>query len=70
MGFTASIFHHNGSSILVNFKNNGITNRTTSIKASSNNNAEVKDKLNIIENGIVIIGNKTSKEVIFLEDAL
>lgn len=65
-----SPFHHKGSSLSVNFRNKGITNRATSIKASSKSSTEIGDKSNITANGIVIMGNKTNKDVVFLEDVL
>ncbi|OCA88437.1 hypothetical protein A8F94_24570 [Bacillus sp. FJAT-27225] len=65
-----SPFYHNGSSLLVNFSSNGITNRATSIKASPKSSTEIGDKSNIIESGIMLMGSKTNKDVAFLEDVL
>jgi hypothetical protein len=45
-------------------------NITTGIKTSSHNNSEEDDKLNITENGRIIIGRSINKEVVFLDDLL
>jgi hypothetical protein len=65
-----SLLYHNGSSLLVNFKNSGIINSTTIINVNSKSSAKFNDKSNITENGIVIIGSRTNKDVVFLEEEL